>query len=121
MDATPKAPAGRRRRTWTVRTRVLALNLAVILTGLLVAGAVTFGVQFAQLNQRIEDEFKQEINELTQVMFLGPNRDGNAYDDVHALFRAYLQNSLPANDEWMMTWVDEDPAPALLVPGGDPP
>jgi two-component system, OmpR family, sensor kinase len=118
MDATQKVSAGRPRRTWTVRTRVLALNLAVILTGLLIAGTVTFAVQFADLNARVEEELVQENDELRQTVFLGPNRDGILpYDDIEALFRSFLRNSLPGTHEWMMTMVGD----RGLVPGGEPP
>jgi two-component system OmpR family sensor kinase len=121
MEATPKAQTGRRRRAYPVRTRVLTLNLVVILAGLLLAGAVTFGLQFAQLNQRIEDQLEQEVEELRQLTMLGPERNGVPYDDLHALFFAYLQNTIPGDDEWMMTWIDETPGPSLLVPGGEGP
>lgn len=121
MDATPKAPAGRRRRAYPVRTRVLILNLVVILAGLLLAGVVTYGLQFAQLNQRVQDQLSQEVDELRQLTLLGPDRNGVPYDDLRALFFAYLQNTIPGTNEWMMTWIDEQPGPALLVPGGEGP
>ena len=118
MDGTRRVPEGRSRRTWKVRTRVLVLMLSVILLGLVLAGTVTFAIQFAQLNQRVDDELIQEVEELEQIAVAGPNDDRRSYTDLTALFNAFLLHSLPGRHESMITVIGDGLA---LKPGGEQP
>ncbi|WP_153395219.1 sensor histidine kinase [Ornithinicoccus halotolerans] len=114
MPAEPAAPP-RPGRGWSVRSRVLALVLAFIVLGLAVAGAVTFTVQFAAVEDRIEADLRQEIEELEQLALSGPDGDGEPYQDLDELFVAYLQTSVPNEHESMVTLVDDE---VDYVPGG---
>lgn len=100
-------------RSWPVRVRVIALVLAMLALGLTLAGLVTFSVQFAQLNQRVQGELLQEVDELR---FIGEQGPEAPYSDLEMLFEAYLLVSLPNEHESMLTMVDGAPA---RWPGGE--
>lgn len=102
-------------RSWSVRVRVIALVLAMLALGLTLAGAVTFTVQFAQLNQRVQGELLQEVDELR---FIGEEGPEAPYADLELLFEGYLSVSLPNEHETMVVLVDGDIA---YTSGGDPP
>ncbi|MCK0112953.1 HAMP domain-containing histidine kinase [Ornithinimicrobium sp. F0845] len=102
-------------RPWSVRVRVIALVVAMLTIGLMVAGAVAFTVQFTQLNQRIESELVQEINEVREIARNGPPGVDGPYNDLGQLFEAYLTVSIPNDFESMVTLVDGQVA---YIPGG---
>lgn len=123
MDDTGRRARKRPGRPWTVRTRVLALMLALMVTGLLVAGAVTFSVQFAELNERVEQDLAQEVGELGSLAASGPegvasDGGGAPYTNLDELFYAYLQGSVPGRFESVLTLIDGEPR---FVSGGDRP
>lgn len=93
-------------RGWPVRTRVLVLMLALMAGGLAVAGAVTYSVQFAQLEERIDAELLQEREELQQLGEAGPLGDGAGYADLNDLFFDFIQDSVAGRYESMMAIID---------------
>lgn len=105
-------------RAWSVRVRVLALVAVLTTAGLLVAGVATFSVQFASLNDRIRSDLGQEVEEVQQVAQSGPQGANAPYEDLDELFVAYLQSSVPNQDESMVTLVD---GAVEYVPGGQRP
>lgn len=112
QSATPR----RIGRSWSVRVRVISLVLVMLTLGLVVAGVVTFAVQFSQLNDRIEAELQQEIDELRGIAERGPSgsADDVPYQDLYELFEAYLTVSVPGDHESMLTLVDGSTA---FIPG----
>ncbi|MGO0577351.1 sensor histidine kinase [Ornithinimicrobium panacihumi] len=100
-----RLPRGR-----TVRERLLLLMVGLMAFGLLVSGVVTFVVQYTLLNERIEAELNQEVAELQEIAEAGPNLDGRPYDDVAALFQAFLAVAVSGEDEALMGLVDGQPA-----------
>lgn len=123
MDDTDQQEPGRTGRAWSVRTRVLALMLSLMVSGLLVAGAVTFSVQFAELHDRIERDLLQEVDELDSLARAGPEgpaADGSLrpYTDLDTVFRSYLQSSVPGQSESVVALIDGEPT---LVSGGERP
>ena len=116
-SATPPSATPRRaRRAWSVRFRVIALVVAMLALGLTVAGAVTFTVQFNQLNQRIETELLQEVEEFRNLAQRGPIPGEGPFTDLDDLFRAFLQASVPGEHESMVTMTDGQTA---FYPGGE--
>ncbi|TQL49194.1 sensor histidine kinase [Ornithinicoccus hortensis] len=119
MDEDTEQRTGRPRRPWSVRVRVVAAMTAVMTLGLVAAGAVTFSVTFAELNQRVRSELLQEVDELSSLAARGPqDGDPGPYTDLDELFQAYLLTSVPGDHESMVSLVDGVPT---LVPGGDLP
>ena len=55
----------------SVRTRVLAAVLALSALGLAVAGAVLFGLQRGQINQRIDDSLRRSVEEFDTLADIG--------------------------------------------------
>lgn len=106
----------RRGRAWSVRVRVIALVVAMLALGLTVAGAVTFTVQFNQLNQRIEAELLLEVEEFRNLAQRGPIPGEGPFTDLDNLFRAFLQGSVPGEHESMVTMTDGQTA---FYPGGE--
>ncbi len=105
-------------RGWPVRTRVLVLMLALMAGGLAVAGAVTYSLQFAQLEERIDAELLQERDELDRLGKAGPLGDGAGYAELGELFFDFLQDSVAGRYESMMAIVD---ARAIWESGGERP
>lgn len=107
-------------RSWSVRVRVISLVLVTLTLGLVVAGVVTFAVQFSQLNDRIEAELEQEVNEIRGIAERGPggSEEDTPYQDLYDLFEAYLTVSVPGDYESMLTLVDGTTA---FIPGATPP
>lgn len=107
-------------RSWSVRVRVISLVLVTLTLGLVVAGVVTFAVQFSQLNDRIEAELEQEVNEIRGIAERGPggSEEDTPYQDLYDLFEAYLTVSVPGDYESMLTLVDGTTA---FIPGVTPP
>lgn len=105
-------------RGWSVRTRVLVLMLALMAGGLAVAGAVTYSVQFAQLEERVDAELLQERQELQQVGQAGPLGDGQSYSDLDELFFDFIQDSVSGRYESMMAIID---GRAVWESGGERP
>jgi two-component system, OmpR family, sensor kinase len=99
-------PAVGARHGWSVRTRVLVLMLVTMAGGLLVAGALTYSVQFAQLEERVDAELLQERDELGQLAEQGPGGDGTPYRDLNELFFDFLQSSVAGQYEAMMALID---------------
>lgn len=98
------------RRRRSVRQRLLALIVAVMTAGLTVVGVVSYGVQFASLNERVDRELQQEVEELGNIAQGGPAQDGVPYQDVQDLFFAFLTTAVPGDDEAMMGLVEgEEP------------
>ncbi|USQ79969.1 HAMP domain-containing histidine kinase [Ornithinimicrobium faecis] len=104
-------------RSWSVRVRVISLVLVMLTLGLVVAGVVTFAVQFNQLNDRIESELEQEVSEIRGIATGGPpdSAENVPYQDLYALFEAYLTVSVPGDHESMLTLIDGSTA---FIPGG---
>lgn len=104
-EATRRIPRGR-----TVRERLLLLMVGLMAFGLLVTGGITFAVQYALLNERVDAELQQEVDELQEIALAGPALDQEPYTDVAALFEAFLGVAVTGEDEALLGVVDGQPA-----------
>ncbi|MFK5690777.1 sensor histidine kinase [Ornithinimicrobium sp. LYQ92] len=119
-DTGRDAAAGRDRRRfgWTVRQRLLAMMIGLMALGLALTGVLSTVVQFASLDERVDNELRQEVEELQVLAQSGQARDGVPYDDVSVLFRSFLETAVAGDDEAFMALVDGQ---AVLRSGGDRP
>ena len=94
---------------WNVRRRLLALTTGLLAAGLLLTGGITFALQYANLNERVDAELRQEVDELAAIAEAGPAFDDTPYTDVDALFYAFLGTAVAGDDESLMALVDGRP------------
>lgn len=99
---------------------MISLVLVMLTVGLVVAGVVTFAVQFNQLDERIDGELEQEVDEIRTIAEGGPAGNGQAgpHQNLFELFQAYLTVSVPGEHESMLTLIDGQTA---FFPGGNRP
>jgi len=107
------------RRAWSVRTRVLTVMLSFMVTGLVVAGTVSFSVQFAELSDRVDRDLQQEVAEIRRLAQNGSEgvesgAGEGPYSDLDELFYDYLRATVPSQLESVVTLIDGEPA---LIPG----
>ncbi len=113
------AHGSRVKRGWTVRTRVLVVIISLMTAGLVITGGVTYSVLFRQLNDRVEAELLEERDKLFRMAEQGPSGGGNAaYQDLDALFVAFLESSVAGNYESMLGIIDGS---AKVISGGNRP
>lgn len=97
------------------------MMLAFMVSGLLLAGTVTFTVQFAQLGERIERELEQEVSEIERLAARGSEAGSSpdeAYTDLDQLFDDYLLSTVPGQLETVVTLIDGEPS---LIPDRERP
>lgn len=102
----------------SVRVRILAVVLAFMSLGLVLAGAATFTVQLSQLNARVNAELRQEMFEFQQLAMAGPDGDRKPFTSLDDLFLAYLEAGVPGEYETMMGVIDGEAA--YLIGGNRP-
>ncbi len=106
-------------RGWAVRTRVLLVIISLMTAGLVITGGVTYSVLFQQLDERVEAELLQERDELRMLAEDGPPGEGSAeYEDLEALFLAFLQSSVSGTYESILGIIDGS---AVVISGGNRP
>lgn len=103
------APLGAPRGRWrlrTVRGRVLAMMLAFMLLGLIAAGTVSYSLQFAALEARIDAELRQEIGELELA---SQQSLGQGPVNLDELLRTAIGSVVPGEYESVLALVDGEP------------
>lgn len=91
---------------WSVRQRVMAMVALMLTLGLLVAGTGSFGVQYAELEERIDAELRHEVDEIAGLASVGPARDDVPYGDADQLFFDFLSTAVVGDDEAFLGQVD---------------
>lgn len=103
---------------WSVLQRVMAMVALMMALGLLVAGVVSFAVQYRNLEERLDGELRQEVQELEGLAQAGPARDGTPYQDAAQLFFDFIATSVAGEDEAFLGLVDGE---AVVYSGGTRP
>ena len=90
----------------TVRGRVLAMMLAFMFVGLAAAGAVTYTSQFESLEDRVDQELRQEIDELALLAQQSMDQSPAGLED---LLKTATAAVVPGQYESVLALVDGGP------------
>ncbi|WGW13468.1 HAMP domain-containing sensor histidine kinase [Saxibacter everestensis] len=105
----PNATISRlRSESRTVRARMLAAMLAFMTAGLIIAGSVSYSLQLAALNERVNSDLLQEIDELRRVSERGvvTNAGVSPHITVDSLLKTAMQSGIPAGYESFVAIID---------------
>ncbi len=92
-------------RRLTVRGRVLLTVLALVATGLIVAGAVSHVVALGNLRDDAQDSLEQEVAEFRTLATKGVDPvTGAPFSDVEQLLRVAMERNVPSPDETIVTY-----------------
>jgi len=97
-----------RRGVASIRVRIVAGYLLLILAALVITVVITRQVQLARVDREIEQEQSQEVEELRLFAEDGVDPDtGQPFGgDVGRLFTVFLSRNVPSDDEGFYTVVD---------------
>lgn len=97
-------------RRLTVRSRVLLTVLALVATGLIVAGAVSHVVALGNLRDDAQESLEQEVAEFRALATKGVDpQTGQPFADVEQLLRVAMERNVPSSDETIVTYVGGRP------------
>ncbi|WP_431812779.1 hypothetical protein [Kocuria sp. cx-455] len=92
----------------SVRVRILSTMLAFIAGGLLIAGFVSYYVQFTVLDDRVNAELLQEVNEFQRIAELRQSDVGED-ESTEDLMRAAIESAVPGEHESFLAFLDDRP------------
>lgn len=92
----------------SVRIRVLTSMLIFMTAGLVIAGSVTYAIQFSVLEDRIDQELLQEVDELKQTAERR-QADLGGMDTLEDLLRAATVSEVPSRHESVLAIVNGKP------------
>lgn len=92
----------------SVRVRILSTMLAFMAGGLLIAGFVSYYVQFTVLDDRVNAELLQEVDEFQRIAELRQSDVGEA-ESTEDLMRAAIQSAVPGEHESFLAFLDGRP------------
>ncbi|GAB4152801.1 MAG: ATP-binding protein [Cyanobacteria bacterium J069] len=96
-----------RRLFSSLRTRILGWYVVLVTASMLVSIVGIRQTLLARLYERIEQSLEQEVLELRQLKTgLDPRTSQPFGNDIDALFRVFLSRNIPANNEFMLTFLD---------------
>ena len=105
-------------RRLTVRSRVLLTVLALVATGLVVAGAVSHIVAVGAVRDDAQASLEQEVAEFRALATKGVDpQTGEPFAGVEQLLRVAMERNVPAADETIVTFYDA--RPQQFSGGGD--
>jgi two-component system, OmpR family, sensor kinase len=90
----------------SVRTRILAAYVILIVLSAAVALLGVRSLLHSQLEERVQEALEQEIREFDQLTVGIDPRTGNRFQSVNALFEVYLDRNVPSQEEGILTFVD---------------
>ena len=94
----------------SLRTRILAGYVALLLLAVVASFAVGRQVLLNDLNERIDARLTVVANEVRGISARGVARPGqSATARVRSIFRGYLRNNLPPRDGMLLTLVERQP------------
>jgi len=121
MSSTSREPApdGRLRIVTRVRTRILVSVLLMAGLGMLGAGATSYVIQSNRLDDRIQANFRQEVEEFRTLAREGVDPStGQRFTTVEDLLFTALQRNVADENETFLALVDGEPK---YLPRGDRP
>jgi two-component system, OmpR family, sensor kinase len=89
-----------------VRTRVLVSFLALLVLSTAASVFVLREVLVSRIGDQVERDLTQDIDSLRELSELGRPSDGEPFNNVTALFGAYLGQTTAPNDGALVTFVD---------------
>lgn len=92
----------------SVRVRILSTMLAFMAGGLLIAGFVSYYVQFTVLDDRVHAELHQEVDEFQRIAELRQS-DVGGNESTEDLLRAAIQSTVPGEHESFLAFLGERP------------
>lgn len=92
----------------SVRVRILSTMLAFMAGGLLIAGFVSYYVQFTVLEDRVNAELMQEVDEFRRIAELRQSDVGED-ESTEDLMRAAIQSAVPGEHESFLAFLDDKP------------
>ncbi|MCM3660855.1 ATP-binding protein [Georgenia satyanarayanai] len=99
----------RRRRPFTVRTRILATVLVLSALALVAAGGTAWGLQRIRVDRNIDDALNRTITELRTLAATGVDPDtGSAFQDSDRLLYMMMSREVPATNEGMIAFVRDN-------------
>lgn len=98
-------------RPWSsVRTKVVAGTVVLLLLALVATVLVTRQMLVARVDQDVEQELAQEVEELRNLAAGTDPETGEPFaDDVGAIFSSFMNRNVPALDEAFYSFVDGRP------------
>lgn len=122
LPPVPREPTWRARVLGDARTRVLVWFVAIV--ALAVVGSVLVGRQvlLARLDARIDDELRQEVAELRQLVTGDDAQTGEAFGpDVARIFDLHIARNVSLEHEKVFLFVDGRPYRSAVAPDLAPP
>lgn len=91
----------------SLRTRILGWYILLVAASMLVSIVGIRQTLLARLYERIEQSLEQEVLELRQLKTgLNPRTSEPFGNDIDALFRVFLSRNIPADNEFLLTFLD---------------
>jgi signal transduction histidine kinase len=99
-----RQPPGLRRITGDVRVRILASYVLLLLVAAIVSVLVVRQVLLVRLEDRIEEELKQEVQEFRSLAGGVDPKTGRPFgSDANRIFSVYLDRNVPGQGEQLLT------------------
>jgi two-component system OmpR family sensor kinase len=118
--APPDPGRDARGRTWvglarSTRTRIVSFYVALLFVS---AGLAFFAIREVldlRLDDRVQDDFEQELRELDRLLAIGRDpQTGQPFASLEAVFDVYLSRNVPNDDEGFLALVDGEVHRAAL-------
>ncbi|GAB4458978.1 MAG: ATP-binding protein [Elainellaceae cyanobacterium] len=91
----------------SLRTRILGWYILLVAASMLVSIIGIRQTLLSRLYERIEQSLEQEVLELRQLKTgLNPRTSEPFGNDIDALFRVFLSRNIPADNEFLLTFLD---------------
>lgn len=103
-----KGPFSKDLSARSVRVRILSTMLAFMAGGLLIAGIVSYSVQFRFLEDRVNAELLQEVEEFQRIAQLRQAEVGED-ESTEELMRAAMESAVPGEHESFLAFLDGTP------------
>ena len=115
--APPRAglPRGRASPRWfgavrSTRTRILASYVVLLALSVIIGLVALREVLQLNLNDRIEEDLRQEVAELDLLLTDGVDpQTSQPFDSLERLFDVFLFRNVPSQEEALLTFVDGEP------------
>ena len=111
MGPTTVATTERRRRLFSsLRSRIVGGYVGLMALATLAATGLVYQISIARIDSRIENDLRQEVQELRKLARGKDPETGEPFEDrVRRIFDVFLQRNIPAENEVMLTFLDGKP------------
>lgn len=97
-------------RGGTLRSRIVGGFIALLALATLASVALVYTVSLARVNAAIDEQLRQEVQELRRLAGGNDPETGERFGrDVERIFTVFLQRNIPAENEVLLTFVDDEP------------